>query len=124
MQANDILVDYVNGLHPILSMKWSEYALGIGSSLPCSEENICSGDPKSENSGTLNGCMMFLNKSMSNHLNFGYLCFMHGDCGMFLIKYAEYLMHDHPFSSLTDVCIDWFREKMATELFYFKNLPM
>ena len=24
MQANDILVDYVNGLHPIPSMKWSE----------------------------------------------------------------------------------------------------
>ncbi|RVW75300.1 hypothetical protein CK203_055335 [Vitis vinifera] len=24
MQADDILVDYVNGLHPIPSMKWSE----------------------------------------------------------------------------------------------------
>eukprot|EP00261_Vitis_vinifera_P036700 XP_019077943.1 PREDICTED: sentrin-specific protease 1-like [Vitis vinifera] len=68
---------------------------------------------KVKNSGTLNGCMMFLNKSMSS-----------GDCGMFLIKYTECLMHDHPFSSLTDVRIDWFREKMAIELFYFKNLPM
>ncbi|KAL6332493.1 hypothetical protein AAG906_008524 [Vitis piasezkii] len=66
-----------------------------------------------KNSGTLNGCMMFLNKSMSN-----------GDCGMFLIKYAEYLMHDYPLSSSTGACIDWFREKMATKLFYFKNLPM
>ena len=47
-----------------------------------------------------------------------------GDCGMFLTKYAKYLMHDHPFSSLTDARIDWFREKMTTELFYFKNLPM
>ncbi|RVW84216.1 hypothetical protein CK203_045269 [Vitis vinifera] len=122
--SNDILVDYVNGLHPIPSMKWSEvdivyvllmlkYALGTGSSSPCSEENICSGDPKVKNSGTLNGCMMFLNKSMSN-----------GDCGMFLIKYAEYLMHDDPLSSLTGSRIDWFREKMATELSYFKILPM
>ncbi|KAL6323431.1 hypothetical protein AAG906_039000 [Vitis piasezkii] len=66
-----------------------------------------------EQGGTLNDCMMFLNKSMSN-----------GDIGMFLIKYAEYLMHDHPFTSLTGADIDWFREKMATELFYFKNLPM
>ena len=24
MQADDIFVDYVNGLHPIPSMKWSE----------------------------------------------------------------------------------------------------
>ena len=36
---------------------------------------------------------------------------MNGDCGMFLIKYVEYLMHDHPFNSLTGVRIDWFREK-------------
>ncbi|KAL6321060.1 hypothetical protein AAG906_012046 [Vitis piasezkii] len=71
------------------------------------------GDPKSEEHGTFNGCMMFLNKSMSN-----------GDCGMFLIKYVEYLMHDLPFSSLTGARIDWFREKMTTKLFYFKNLPM
>ena len=27
MQANDILVDYVNGLHPIPSMKWSEVGI-------------------------------------------------------------------------------------------------
>ncbi|KAL6347095.1 hypothetical protein AAG906_012346 [Vitis piasezkii] len=45
-----------------------------------------------KNSGTLNGCMMFLNKSMSN--------------------------------SLTGARIDWFREKMTIELFYFKILPM
>ncbi|KAL6351423.1 hypothetical protein AAG906_035215 [Vitis piasezkii] len=77
-----------------------------------------------KNNGTLNGCMMFLNKSMSNPFNFDYLCFMNGDCGMFLIKYVEYLMHDHPFSSLTGAHIDWFREKMSTELFYFKILPI
>ena len=47
-----------------------------------------------------------------------------GDCGMFLIKYSRYLMDDHPFNSLTGACIYWFQEKMATELFYLKNLPM
>ena len=40
-----------------------------------------------------------------------------GDYGMFLLKYAEYLMHDHLFSSLTGARIDWFREKMAIVLF-------
>ncbi|KAL6330472.1 hypothetical protein AAG906_040402 [Vitis piasezkii] len=36
-----------------------------------------------------------------------------GDCGMFVIKY-----------SLTSARMDWFREKMAAELFYMKYLPM
>ena len=47
-----------------------------------------------------------------------------GDYGMFLLKYVEYLMHDHPFSSLTGARMDWFQEKMATDLFYFKDLSM
>eukprot|EP00261_Vitis_vinifera_P028229 XP_010662334.2 PREDICTED: uncharacterized protein LOC104882098 [Vitis vinifera] len=47
-----------------------------------------------------------------------------GDCGMFVIKYAEYLMHNHPLKSLTSARMDWFREKMAAELFYMKYLPM
>ncbi|KAL6333970.1 hypothetical protein AAG906_000021 [Vitis piasezkii] len=47
-----------------------------------------------------------------------------GDCGMFVIKYVEYLMHNHPLKSLTSARMDWFREKMAAELFYMKYLPM
>ncbi|RVW40878.1 hypothetical protein CK203_094272 [Vitis vinifera] len=62
--------------------------------------------------GTLNNCMMFLDKNM---MEIG---------EMFQIKYAEYLMYNHPFSSLTGAHMDWFQEKMTTELFYFKNLPM
>ncbi|RVW49606.1 Ubiquitin-like-specific protease ESD4 [Vitis vinifera] len=47
-----------------------------------------------------------------------------GDCGMFVIKYVEYLMHNHPLKSLTSARMDWFREKMAAKLFYMKYLPM
>ncbi|RVW94952.1 hypothetical protein CK203_040095 [Vitis vinifera] len=63
------------------------------------------------NNETLNNCMMFLNKNM---MVIGV---------MFLIKYAKYLMHNHPFSSLTSAHMDWFQEKMTIELFYFKILP-
>ncbi|KAL6332368.1 hypothetical protein AAG906_004938 [Vitis piasezkii] len=52
------------------------------------------------NNGTLNNCMMFLDKNM------------------------KYLINNHPFSSLTGAHMDWFQEKMTTELFYFKILPM
>ncbi|KAL6341683.1 hypothetical protein AAG906_032804 [Vitis piasezkii] len=76
-----------------------------------------------KNSGTLNCCMMFLNKSMTILILITCVS-CNGDCGMFLIKYAEYLMHDHPFNLLTGARIDWFREKMTIELFYFKILPM
>ncbi|KAL6320641.1 hypothetical protein AAG906_008641 [Vitis piasezkii] len=76
-----------------------------------------------KNSGTLNGCMMFLNKSMTILILITCVSCI-GDCGMFLIKYAKYLIYDHPFSSLTGASIDWFREKKTIELFYFKNLPM
>ena len=41
-----------------------------------------------------------------------------------MIKYVEYLMHNHPFDSLSSEIMDWFREKMATELFYMRDLPM
>ena len=34
-----------------------------------------------------------------------------GDCGMFLIKYAKYLIHDHSFNSLISAHVDWFQEK-------------
>ncbi|RVW33023.1 hypothetical protein CK203_101244 [Vitis vinifera] len=96
MQANDILVDYVNGLHPIPSMKWSEMDI-VYVPINVRRRAVIL---RVKNSGTLNSYMMFLNKSM------------------------KYLMHHPPFSSLTDARIDWFREKMATELFYLKNLPM
>ncbi|RVW32092.1 hypothetical protein CK203_102403 [Vitis vinifera] len=104
MQADDILVDYVNGLHPIPSMKWSEVDIVYVS--------INSGDPKSEEQWDIERLHDVPQQEYD------------GDCGMFLIKYAEYLMHDHPLSSLTGSRIDWFREKMATELSYFKILPM
>ncbi|KAL6326482.1 hypothetical protein AAG906_008344 [Vitis piasezkii] len=94
MQANDILVDYVNGLHPTPSMNLSEVDIVY---VPINVRSIMV-ILKVKNGGTLNGCMMFLNK--------------------------KYLMHDHPFRSLTGARIDWFREKMTIELFYFKNLPM
>lgn len=29
-----------------------------------------------------------------------------GDCGMFLIKYAKYLIHDHSFNSLISAHVD------------------
>ncbi|XP_019078275.1 ubiquitin-like-specific protease ESD4 [Vitis vinifera] len=47
-----------------------------------------------------------------------------GDCGMFLFKFAEYLMHNHPMDTLTGERMDWFREKMVVELFFHKELPM
>ncbi|KAL6328480.1 hypothetical protein AAG906_038355 [Vitis piasezkii] len=47
-----------------------------------------------------------------------------GDYGMFIIKYVEYLMHNHPLKSLTSARMDWFQEKMVAELFYMKYLPM
>ena len=53
-----------------------------------------------------------------------FLCSCSGDCGMFLIKFAEYLMHNHPMDTLTGERMDWFREKMAVELFLPKELPM
>ncbi|PON43181.1 Ulp1 protease family, C-terminal catalytic domain containing protein [Trema orientale] len=40
-----------------------------------------------------------------------------GNCGVFVIKYTEYLMHDY---SILDVCqekIDFFRRKLAFELY-------
>ncbi|RVW41968.1 hypothetical protein CK203_091904 [Vitis vinifera] len=126
MQADDILVDYVNRLHPIPSMKWSEVDIVY---VPINVRSIHwlkvlsrilhatsyyekSGDPKSEEQWDIERLHDVPQQEYD------------GDCGMFLIKYVEYLIHDHPFSSLTGASIDWFREKMATELFYFKILPM
>ncbi|PON93592.1 Ulp1 protease family, C-terminal catalytic domain containing protein [Trema orientale] len=43
--------------------------------------------------------------------------FTDGDCSVFVIKYAEYLMHDY---SILDVCqekMDFFRRKLAFELY-------
>ncbi|KAL6334350.1 hypothetical protein AAG906_014751 [Vitis piasezkii] len=145
MQADDILVDYVNGLHLIPSMKWSKVdivyvpinrrifvydsLIGInsdnrlkGAIIPLAKVLLRifhatsyhgkNGDPKSEEQWDIERLHDVPQQEYD------------GDCGMFLIKYAEYLMHDHPFNSLTDARIGWFREKMAIELFYFKNLPM
>ena len=41
-----------------------------------------------------------------------------------MIKYAEYLMHNHPFDSLSNDIMDWFQEKMTLELFYMRYFPM
>ena len=47
-----------------------------------------------------------------------------GDCGMFVIKYAEYLKHIYPFNSLIGDLMDWFWKTISIELFYMKDLPM
>nr|CAN83433.1 hypothetical protein VITISV_010135 [Vitis vinifera] len=118
MQANDILVDYVNGFHPIPSMKWFEVdivyvPINVRTKvllriLHATSYYGKSGEPKSEEQWDIERLHDVPQQEYD------------GDCGMFLIKYVEYLMHDNPFSSLTGARIDWFREKMATELFYFK----
>ena len=59
-----------------------------------------------------------------NIVNITFFCLCSGDYGMFLIKFVEYLMHNHPMDTLTSECMDWFREKMALELFFHKELPM
>ena len=41
-----------------------------------------------------------------------------------MIKYVEYLIHNHPFDSLLDDIMDGFQEKMATKLFYMRDLSM
>ena len=67
----------------------------------------------------LNSCKIFLNKNVSksfldllsyvvhlvlnNYSNIGYWYIIQCDCGMFVINYVEYLMHNHPFNSLTSV---------------------
>ena len=40
-----------------------------------------------------------------------------------MIKYVEYLMHNHSFNSLIGDLMDWFREKISTKLFFMKDLP-
>ena len=44
--------------------------------------------------------------------------------GMLVIKYVEYLMHNHPFNSLTGDLMDWFQDQMLADLFYMKDLSM
>ncbi|XP_034698995.1 uncharacterized protein LOC117924483 isoform X3 [Vitis riparia] len=44
-----------------------------------------------------------------------------GDCGMFLIKFVEYLMHNHPMDTLIGERMDWFREKIQWSYFSIKN---
>ena len=59
-----------------------------------------------------------------NIVNITFLCSFSGDGIFFLIKFAEDLMHNHPMDTLTGEQMDWFREKMAVELFFHKELPM
>ncbi|RVW77003.1 hypothetical protein CK203_036886 [Vitis vinifera] len=98
LPENDILIDYANGLQSLYSVKWPDVDI-VYVPINVREWEIerLQDIPQQENDG---------------------------DCGMFVIKYVEYLMHNHPLKSLTSARMDWFREKMAAELFYMKYLPM
>lgn len=47
-----------------------------------------------------------------------------GDCGMFCVKAAEFMIHGIPVSSLHQDNISMYRKKMATELYKHGALKM
>ncbi|KAL6348827.1 hypothetical protein AAG906_033483 [Vitis piasezkii] len=147
LPENDILIDYVNGSQPLYSIKWpdvdivyvpinvwaSHWVLGV---VHFHQRIIYVYDSLMgiNNNARLQVAIKPLAKLLPHILNaiayYGFhaltliICVpCNGDCGMFVIKYVEYLMHNHPLKSLTSARIDWFQEKMA-KLFYMKYLPM
>ena len=59
-----------------------------------------------------------------NIVNITFFVLCSGDCGTFLIKFVEYLMHNHPMDTLTGEWMNWFCENTIVELFFHKELPM
>ncbi|RVW57840.1 hypothetical protein CK203_114817 [Vitis vinifera] len=148
LPENDILIDDANGLQPLYSVKWpdvnivyvpinvrsSHWVLGV---VHLHRRIIYVYDSLMDinNNARLQVAIKPLAKLLPHILNaiayYGFhaltliICVpCNGDCGMFVIKYVEYLMHNHPLKSLTSAGMDWFQEKMAAELFYMKYLPM
>ncbi|KAL6323807.1 hypothetical protein AAG906_003428 [Vitis piasezkii] len=145
---NDILIDYANGSQPLCSIKWpdvdimhvpinvraSHWVLGV---VHLRRGIIYVYDSLMDinNNARLQVTIKPFAKLLLHILNvityYGFhaltliICVpCSGDCGMFVVKYVEYLMYNHPLKSLTSARMDWFREKMAVELFYMKYLPM
>ncbi|KAL6325150.1 hypothetical protein AAG906_022995 [Vitis piasezkii] len=131
---NDILIDYANGLQPLYSVKWpdvdivyvpinvraSHWVLGV---VHLHRRIIYVYDSLMgiNNNARLQVAIKPLAKLLPHILNA--IAYYGGDCGMFVIKYVEYLMHNHPLKSLTSARMDWFRKRWR-ELFYMKYLPM
>ncbi|KAL6312312.1 hypothetical protein AAG906_004963 [Vitis piasezkii] len=147
---NDILIDYANGLQPLYFVKWPDVDIVyVPINVRASHRDYIRYDSLMgiNNNARLQVAIKPLAKLLHILNAIAYYGFHgdtkvnyqeweierlqdipqqenDGDCGMFVIKYAEYLMHNHPLKSLTSARMDWFREKMAAELFYMKYLPM
>ncbi|RVW51488.1 hypothetical protein CK203_084022 [Vitis vinifera] len=117
LPEDDILIDYAMGLYLRPSLKWSEVdvihvPINLRNTHWCYKYYGENGDPKGERVWDIERLNSFPQQTKD------------GDCGMFLFKFAEYLMHNHPMDTLTGERMDWFREKMVVELFFHKELPM